>query len=88
MIILELEEEYSFLLTVVTLNIYHDSPVELNQKDERLSYPWSKTEKPIEQMWPRRTAEVRGVIKEVISYGGAWEVEHSHQIARGWRERQ
>lgn len=50
MIILELEEEYSFLLTVVTLNIYHDSPVELNQKDERLSYPWSKTEKPIEQM--------------------------------------
>lgn len=50
MIILELEEEYSFLLTVVTLNIYHDSPVELNQNNERLSYPWSKTEKSIEQM--------------------------------------
>lgn len=36
MIILELEEEYSFLLTVVTLNIYHNSPVEINSKDEGL----------------------------------------------------
>ena len=34
-------------------------------------------------MWPRRAAWVRGAIKEIKNWRGAWEVEHGHQIAKG-----
>lgn len=44
--------------------------------------PWSKIKKLIEQMWPRRATWVRGAIKEIINWRGAWEVEHGHQIAK------